>query len=91
MVLLVGWLQFIKSVYTFCHCSGRCDEGDERKTTTGAAVRTLIVMAATRVEMRRKLAEWHLSLVTMGMKVNTVKTKVTVSIGDRGVISGSGV
>jgi len=57
----------------------------------GAAVHTLILMAVTRVELRRKQAEWHLSLVTMGMKVNTVKTKVTVSIGDRGVMSGSGV
>ena len=40
MVLVVGWLQFIKNVYTFCHCGRRCYGGDERKTTVGAAVRT---------------------------------------------------
>ena len=43
----------------------------------------LIFMPTTREDQRRKLAEWRLSLVTKGLKVDSGKIQLMVSVGDR--------
>ena len=49
------------------------------------AIGDLILMATTREAKRRQLVVWRVSLVAKGLKVDSGKIKLTVSVGDRDV------